>query len=57
MNDRDIYLKLTAMAEELTKLAAEAESLVGEMALQHAAATIGGTAKAIYDHALGGESH
>ena len=57
MNDRDIYLKLAAMAEELTRLAAEAETLVGETALLHAAATIGGTAKAVYDHALGGESH
>jgi len=57
MNDRDIYLKLAAMAEELTRLAAEAETLVGETALLHAAATIGGTAKAVYDHAVGGESH
>lgn len=57
MNDRDVYTKLAAMAEELTKLAAEAETLVGETALLHAAATIGGTAKAVYDHAMDGESH
>jgi hypothetical protein len=57
MTDRDVYLKLTAMAEELFRMAEEAESLVGETGLKHAAATIAGTAKAIYDHALGGDAH
>lgn len=55
MNDRDIYLKLAAMADELTALADEAETLVGEMAVKHAAATIAGTAKAVYEHAVGSD--
>jgi hypothetical protein len=57
MNDRDVYLKLAAVAEELMKLADEAETFIGETALKHAATTIAGTAQAIYEHALGGESH
>ncbi|MBJ7412775.1 MAG: hypothetical protein JHD15_20785 [Phenylobacterium sp.] len=57
MNDRDVYLKLAAMAEELFALSQQAETLVGQTALHTAAGTIAGTAKAIYDHALGGEEH
>jgi hypothetical protein len=57
MTDRDVYLKLAAIAEELMQLAGQAEGLVGEAALRTAAGTIAGTAKAIYDHALGGEEH
>jgi hypothetical protein len=57
MNDRDVYLKLSAMAEELMKLADEAETFVGETALKHAAVTIAGTAQAVYEHAVGGEAH
>ena len=57
MNDRDVYLKLAAVAEELMKLSQEAESFVGQTALQHAATTIAGTAQAIYEHALDGEAH
>lgn len=57
MNDRDVYLKLAAVAEELMRLADEAETFVGETALKHAATTVAGTAQAIYEHALGGESH
>jgi hypothetical protein len=57
MNDRDVYLKLAALAEELFGLSNQAESLVGQTALRTAASTIAGTAKAIYDHALGGEEH
>ena len=57
MNDRDVYLKLAAVAEELMRLADEAESFVGETALKHAATTIAGTAQAVYEHAVGGESH
>jgi hypothetical protein len=57
MNDRDVYLKLAAVAEELMKLADEAETFVGETALKHAATTIAGTAQAVYEHAVGGESH
>ncbi|WP_293348737.1 hypothetical protein [Phenylobacterium sp.] len=57
MNDRDVYLKLAAMAEELMALSEEAETLVGQTGLRTAAGTIAGTAKAIYDHALGGSEH
>jgi hypothetical protein len=57
MTDRDVYLKLAAVAEELQQLAGEAESYVGQAALSTAAATLAGTARAIYDHALGGEQH
>ena len=57
MTDRDVYLKLAAMAEELLQLAGAADSLVGEAALRTAASSLAGTAKAVYDHALGGEEH
>lgn len=57
MNDRDVYLKLAQMAEELMALSEEAETLVGQTGLRTAAGTIAGTAKAIYDHALGGPEH
>lgn len=57
MTDRDVYLKLAAIAEELAELAGTAESLVGEAALRTAAATLGGTAKAVYDHTVGGDAH
>lgn len=57
MNDRDVYLKLAAVAEELMALSEEAETMVGQTGLRTAASTIAGTAKAIYDHALGGERH
>lgn len=57
MTDKDVYLKLAACAEELTALSAQAESPVGEAALSAAASTLAGVAKAIYDHALGGETH
>jgi len=57
MNDRDVYLKLAAMAEELMKLSEEAESFVGQTALRHAATTIAGTAQAVYEHALDGGAH
>lgn len=57
MNDRDVYLRLAAVAEELMKLSEEAESLVGMTALRHAATTVAGTAQAVYEHAVGGETH
>jgi hypothetical protein len=57
MNDRDVYLKLSAVAEELMKLSEEAETFVGETALRHAAVTVAGTAQAVYEHAVGGEAH
>jgi hypothetical protein len=54
MNDRDVYLKLAAVAEELMQLSEQAETLVGEAALRTAAGTLAGTAKAVYDHIMGG---
>jgi hypothetical protein len=57
MNDRDVYLKLVAVAEELMALSEQADTMVGQTGLRTAAGTIAGTAKAIYDHALGGEEH
>jgi hypothetical protein len=56
MTDREVYLKLAAVAEELTALSEAAESLVGEAALQTAARTIAGAAKAVYDHVMGAEA-
>ena len=55
MNDRDVYLKLAQIAEELMKLSEDAESYVGEAALRTAASTIAGTAKAVYEHVVGAE--
>ena len=55
MNDRDIYLKLAVVAEELMVLSDDAETLVGETALRTAASTIAGTAKAVYEHVMSGE--
>ena len=57
MNDRDVYLALAAMAEELAEMSGEAESFVGKAALTSAAQTLAGTAKAIYEHVLSGEEH
>ena len=57
MTDKDVYLKLAAVAQELMALADQAETTVGETALRTAAGTLAGTAKAVYDHALGGEAH
>ena len=55
MNDRDVYLKLAAVAEDLMTLSEAAESYVGEAALRTAASTIAGTAKAVYDHVMGSD--
>ena len=57
MNDRDVYLKLSAMAEELSRLAEEAESYVGNAALVSCAQTLAGTAKVIYEHSMDGGEH
>lgn len=57
MTDRDVYLKLAAVAEELMTLSEAADTMVGQTGLRTAAGTVAGTAKAIYDHALGGEEH
>ena len=55
MTDRDVYLKLAAVADELLQLSQQAESLVGQTALHTAAMTVAGTAKAVYEHVVGGE--
>ena len=57
MNDRDVYLRLAAVAVELMRLSDEADTLVGQTALRHAATTVAGTAQAVYEHAVGGEAH
>lgn len=59
MTDRDVYVKLAAMADELRRLSDEAESYVGNAALQAAADSLSGTAQAVYDHCLNdaGASH
>lgn len=57
MTDRDVYLKLTEVAEELARLAEQAESYVGNAALHTAASTLAGTAKAVYDHIMSGEGN
>jgi hypothetical protein len=56
MNDRDVYLKLSQVAEELFALSQQAETLIGEAALRTAAGTIAGTAKAVYEHVLSNDS-
>lgn len=53
--DRDVYLKLSAMAAELMQLAEATDSYVGNAALVSAANTLSGTARVIYEHCLGGE--
>lgn len=57
MKDREVYQLLANVADELMGLSERAETLVGETALRTAAATIAGTAKAIYEHLLDGETH
>ena len=57
MTDRDVYLALSAMSEELARMSQAAESFVGKAALTSAAQTLAGTAKAIYEHVLSGEQH
>jgi hypothetical protein len=57
MTDRDVYVKLAALAEELRRLADEADTHAGEAALRTAAGSLAGMAKAIYEHALGGDAH
>ena len=57
MDDREVYLALNAMADELARLAAEAETYVGQAALTSSAQTLAGTAKVIYEHVLAGDEH
>jgi hypothetical protein len=57
VTDREVYEKLASLAEELGRLAGQAQSFVGQAALSTAASTLAGTAKAIYEHVMGGEEH
>ena len=57
MNDREVYLALATMAEELAQMASRAESYIGQAALTSSAQQLAGTAKVIYEHALSGEEH
>ena len=57
MNDRDVYLKLAEMADELTRMAEQAETFVGNAALVTCAQSLAGTAKAVYEHCMDGEEH
>lgn len=57
MTDRDVYLKLAAMAEELAQMAEQAETFVGNAALVTCAQSLAGTAKAVYEHCMDGEAH
>lgn len=57
MTDRDVYLKLASMAEELMALAQAADTFVGNAALTTCAQTLAGAAKAVYEHAMEGGEH
>ena len=57
VSDRDVYLKLSAVARELAALAEAAESYVGNAALVSAAETLSGTARVIYEHCLNAGEH
>ena len=57
MTDKDVYLKLAEVAEELARLAEQTETYVGNAALHTAASTLAGTAKAVYDHIMSGEGN
>lgn len=57
MTDREVYLKLAEMAEELAKMAEAADTFVGNAACTSCAQTLAGTAKAIYEHAMDGGEH
>lgn len=56
MTDRQVYEILARASEELLTLSERAESVVGETALRTAASTLAGTAKAVYDHCMDGDS-
>ena len=52
MSDLDVYRRLSAMATELEALSVRTATLVGGTALSTAAATLKGTATAVYAHCL-----
>ena len=57
MNDREVYLALSTMAEELARMSDAAESFASKAALTSSAQTLAGAAKIIYEFALSGEEH
>lgn len=54
LSDLEVYRRLCAAADELKALEAQAASLVGKTALNTAALSVRGMAKAVYEHSLGG---
>lgn len=51
-SDLDVYRTLSAMAEELERLAGENPSLISQTALSTAAMSLRGVASAVYEHTL-----
>jgi len=52
VSDLEIYQRLTAVAEEFDRMAAQAVSFAGGAALDTAARTLRGMASAVYEHSL-----
>jgi hypothetical protein len=52
VSDIAVYQKLSEMADELDRLAAEGPTMVGEVALETAAKTVRGMASAVYQHIM-----
>jgi hypothetical protein len=50
--DLDVYRKLSAIAEELERMATEDASLISQTALSTAAMSLRGVASAIYEHSI-----
>lgn len=57
ISDRQVYELLANAADELHALAQRAESFVGNAALQTAATTLAGAAKAVYEHCMDESTH
>ena len=55
VTDLEIYQRLTAVADEFDRLAAEGVSLVGGAALGTACRSLRGMAAALYEHSLASE--
>jgi hypothetical protein len=52
LTDREVYQRLTSVADELERMAEQGASLIGETALVTAAQSVRGMANAVYEHAL-----
>jgi hypothetical protein len=52
VSDIAVYQKLTAIADELDRMAAQGATLVGDAALTTAARTVRGMAGAVYGHIM-----